>query len=121
MHITVIIGATTNPERYAYLAAERLHRHGVPFVPVGIKQGSVFGQPILDLRKRPPIPEVHTLTLYLSAHNQAEWEDYMLSLRPKRIIFNPGAENPAFALRAAELGIDVEEACTLVMLASGVY
>lgn len=118
---TVIIGATDNPSRYAYLAAENLQARHYEFVPVGIKKGNVLGQPILDLSTRPAIPDVDTVTLYVGPRNQAEWYDYILSLAPKRIIFNPGTENPEFQQMAAAAGLEVTEACTLVMLRTGQY
>ncbi|MEQ9231788.1 MAG: CoA-binding protein [Cyclobacteriaceae bacterium] len=121
MRKTVIIGATPNPTRYAYLAAERLHNHQEEFIPVGIKQGELFGQRILDLRQKPTIKDVDTITLYLNPTNQKEWEDYILSLEPYRIIFNPGTENPPFAERANTKGILTENACTLVLLGTGLY
>lgn len=118
---TVIIGATPNPSRYAYFAADRLTMKNHPIVPVGIKKGMVAGKQILDLREKPVIPDVDTVTLYLNPFNQKEWEDYILSLKPKRIIFNPGTENPDLDRKATEKGIETLEACTLVMLSSGNY
>ena len=121
MRKTVIIGATPNPARYAYMAAERLTNHQEDFVPVGIKKGEVFGREILDLRTLPKIEDVDTVTLYINPTNQQEWEDYILSLKPNRIIFNPGTENPTLAKKAQTQGVETENACTLVMLGSGVY
>ncbi len=118
---TVIIGATPNPSRYAYRAAHMLDHHGHTFIPVGIKKGEVAGKTILDLRQQPPVEEVDTVTLYIGPQNQPEWEDYILSLQPRRIIFNPGTENPPFAKKAARQGIETEEACTLVMLQLGMF
>lgn len=118
---TVIIGATPDPSRYAYLAARMLLEYRHEIVPVSIKTGEVFGQEILDLRKKPLINGVDTVTLYIGTRNQAEWIDYILSLAPKRIIFNPGTENDDFEQRAEALGIEALEACTLVMLRSGQY
>lgn len=118
---TVIIGATPNPARYAYRAAHMLDHHGHTFIPVGIKKGEIAGKTILDLRQKPPIEEVDTVTLYIGPQNQPEWEDYILSLRPRRIIFNPGTENLAFANKATQQGINTEEACTLVMLQLGMF
>lgn len=118
---TVIIGATPNPSRYAFFAAERLSGKNHPIVPVGIKKGMVAGKEILDLREKPIISGVDTVTLYLNPSNQKEWEDYILSLHPKRIIFNPGTENPGLEHKASEKGIETLEACTLVMLSSGTY
>jgi len=118
---TVIIGATPNQARYAYLAAETLTEHGHEIVPVGIRRGELFGQPILDLRQKPDIKEVDTVTLYIGPHRQSEWSDYILSLKPKRIIFNPGTENPEFEKRAVASGAEVVEGCTLVMLRTGQF
>lgn len=118
---TVIIGATTNPSRYAYFAADRLTNAGHEIVPIGIKKGEVFGEEILDIKESPKVEDVDTITLYLGARHQPEYYDYMLSLNPKRIIFNPGTENPELVKLAKEKGIETEYACTLVMLGSGVY
>lgn len=118
---TAILGASTNPTRYAYLAAERLTANNHEIVPIGIKHGEVFGKEILDLRTKPQVENINTITMYIGPQNQAEWEDYILSLHPKRIIFNPGTENPAFARKATEKGIEVENACTLVLLGNGLY
>ena len=118
---TVILGASTNPHRYAYQAAGRLSQKGLSFVPIGIKKGEVFGEPILDLRSKPMIEDVHTITMYMNAVHQNEWIDYILSLKPKRIIFNHGAENVKLENAAKEQGIHVENACTLVMLSLGSY
>ena len=118
---TVIIGATPNPTRYAYMAANRLKKHGHEFVPVGIKKGEVNGEPILDLREKPDVSDVDTVTMYIGPQNQPEWYDYIIGLHPKRIIFNPGTENYEFAKMANQSGIEVEESCTLVMLGVGNY
>ena len=121
MNRTVIIGATPNPNRYAYAAAQRLKNNRFPFVPVGIKKGEVFGEKILDLRQNPIIKDVHTVTMYIGPHNQAEWEDYIISLSPKRVIFNPGTENAEFTKKLLKNHIEAEEACTLVLLGTGTY
>ncbi len=118
---TVIIGATPDRSRYAYLAAQMLQEYGHDFVPVSIKTGEVFGRQILDLRQKPAIDDVDTVTMYIGTRNQAEWMDYILSLKPKRIIFNPGTENDAFAGLAENENIEALEACTLVMLRTGQY
>ena len=119
--ITLVVGATDNPERYAYRAVELLQAKGVPVVPIGIKKGLVFGEEILDLRLKPALGEIHTITLYLGPSNQSEWIDYLIGLGPKRIIFNPGTENPLFFQKAEEAGIEALEACTLVMLTTGQF
>jgi predicted CoA-binding protein len=121
MKKTVIIGASTNPSRYAFLAADRLTRHGHEIVPLGIRPGEVFGQPILDIRKKPALSGVDTVTLYIGPHRQPEWYDYILGLKPARIIFNPGTENYEFEKLAEAAGVEAVEGCTLVMLQSGQF
>ncbi|WP_226389362.1 CoA-binding protein [Penaeicola halotolerans] len=118
---TVIIGASTNPDRYAYKAAHMLKQHKQHFVPVGIKSGEVAGEEIVDLRTKPAISEVDTVTLYLGPQNQPEWESYILSLKPRRVVFNPGTENPSFQKKLTDQGVIAEEACTLVLLSTGQY
>ncbi len=119
--ITLIVGATVNPSRYAYFAASRLAKAGIPFIPIGIKSGEVFGEEIRDLRSKPSLENIHTITLYVGTANQEEWIDYLISLSPKRIIFNPGTENPVFFKKATDQGILALEACTLVMISSGQF
>lgn len=119
--LTLIVGATDNIERYAYRAADLLQAKGVSFIPIGIKKGVVFGKEIIDLRQKPTLAGIHTITLYLGPTNQAEWVDYLISLGPKRIIFNPGTENTEFFSKAKAAGIEVLEACTLVMLTTGQF
>ncbi|UII31599.1 CoA-binding protein [Fulvivirga ulvae] len=121
MKKTAIIGATTNPGRYAYLAARLLTDHGHEIVPIGIKQGEVFDKQILNIKEKPHVEDVDTVTLYIGPQNQPEWYDYILSLKPKRIIFNPGTENYELEKLAHKQGIETEEACTLVMLRVGNY
>ena len=74
-----------------------------------------------DLNKKPKIDEVDTVTMYVNPSRQSEWEDYVLSLNPKRIIFNPGTENPSLQSKAEQQGIETLQACTLVMLNTGQY
>lgn len=118
---TVIIGATPNPARYAFLAATMLQEEGLEFVPVGIKSGSVLGVPIAPIYEKPPIEQVDTVTLYIGPHHQPEHYEYIMSLKPKRVIFNPGTENPEFERILKNAGIEALEACTLVLLRSGQY
>jgi len=116
---TLILGASTNPSRYAYLAAELLSRKSIPFVPVGRGEGEVFTQPIQP--KIPATETIDTVTVYLSEKNQAEWKKAIEDLKPRRVIFNPGAENPTWATQLQEKGIEPIEACTLVMLTTNQY
>ncbi len=118
---TVILGASPNTSRYAYAAARMLRENEVSFVPVGIKKGEVLGEEILNLREKPKIEGVHTLTLYIGPQHQPEWYDYLISLQPERIIFNPGTENPELYDLAKSKGIEVLNACNLVMLSTGQF
>lgn len=119
--LTLIVGATDNPSRYAYAAAQMFHERGMDFIPIGIKKGVVFGREILNLRTKPDLKSIHTITLYIGPANQTEWIDYLISLKPKRIIFNPGTENPEFYDKARLAGIEVLLACNLVMLSTGQF
>lgn len=88
---------------------------------MGIKKGDVFGVTILNIHQKPEVKDVHTVTLYIGPHRQPAWYDYLLSLKPKRIIFNPGTENEDFEKLAEGKGIEVVQGCTLVMLRSNQY
>jgi uncharacterized protein len=118
---TVIIGATTNPSRYAYLAAEMLSEYAHEFVPVGIKSGIVLGKEILSIQSKPVINDVDTITLYIGPQHQSEHYGYLLSLKPKRVIFNPGTENNEFEKILETSGVEALQACTLVLLRSNQY
>src|ERR687884_532255 len=116
---TMVLGASPNPMRYSYLAAVRLSSHKHPVVAIGKREGNIADIPVI--KEHPQLDDVHTITLYLNANNQKQYYDYIMSLHPKRIIFNPGAENPELAKMAAAQGIQAIEACTLVMLSTGQY
>ncbi len=116
---TLVLGASTNPERYSNLAVKRLMAHGHAVIAVGRREGAIGDQ--LVRTQVPPGTIVDTVSVYLNAHNQKAWEQILLDLSPARIIFNPGAENREFAAKAVAKGIDVLEACTLVMLGTGQY
>lgn len=116
---TVVIGASENPARYSNIAVRRLQGYGEDVIAVGLKAGEINGIKILD--GKPAIADVGTVTLYVGPANQPAWYDYILSLKPKRIIFNPGTENPEFEKMTKENGIETVEACTLVMLSVGNY
>ena len=119
MKKTVVLGASENPERYSFIAVTRLNEKQHPVVAVGLKEGKIGDIKILS--GTPHIDNVHTITLYLNLQRQKLFYDYILSLNPKRIIFNPGAENPELEEMAASKGIDVVEGCTLVMLSTGSF
>lgn len=111
---TLVLGATTKPSRYAYMATERLQEHDIAVVPVGIREGAINGEPIL--LGQPEVENIHTVTLYLNPQRQEAYYDYILGLQPKRIIFNPGTENATLSKLAREQGIETVIGCTLVML-----
>ena len=119
MKKTVVLGASTNPARYSHMAVHRLKNSGHEVVPVGIKKGEVAGINIQN--GEPIIADVDTITLYLNPTRQVAYYDYILSLKPKRIIFNPGTENAELMNLAREKNIETEVACTLVMLAANNY
>lgn len=120
MKKTLIIGASSNPERYANKAANLLVAKGHGILQIGIKEGVVAGQEILT--GKPTLNDnIHTVTLYVSAKNQPEWYEYVKGLKPRRVIFNPGTENEDFAQQLQQEGIEPLEACTLVMLTVGIY
>lgn len=113
------MGATPNYARYANKAAHRLVYTGHKIVNIGNRRGEVAGVPI---EKAEEIYEdIHTVTLYLNAKNQVPYYDYILKTHPKRLIFNPGAENSELKKLAEEAGIETVEGCTLVMLATNQY
>jgi uncharacterized protein len=116
---TLVLGASDNPSRYSYLALQRLQQYHHPVVAVGKKHSFVGA---VEIHKEKKLWEnIDTVTLYLNQLHQKEYYDYILSLKPKRIIFNPGAENDELALLASKQGIETKEACTLVMLSTNQY
>jgi len=119
MKKTLIIGASSNQERYSYLAAERLLTHGHEIELIGKRSDVIFNKTIET--QKIPFTDIDTVTLYLSAKFQTEYYDYILSLHPKRVIFNPGTENPELELLLNNNNIQTEEACTLVLLSTGQY
>lgn len=116
---TLILGASTNPERYSYKAAHRLTSAGHPIVNIGLREGEVAGTPIMPAGS--PAEGIHTVTLYIGPRLQPQYYQYILDLKPRRLIFNPGTENPELAAQAREAGIEAVEACTLVMLSTGQF
>ena len=116
---TLVFGASTNPKRYSYLALERLKAYDHEIEAIGGREAEVMD--VFIQKGYPDLEDIHTITMYMGEVRQAEHEDYLLSLKPKRIIFNPGAENKTLYNRAKIQGIEVLEACTLVMLNTGQY
>ena len=116
---TVVLGATTKPEKYAYLAITKLVEKGHSVLAIGQNTGEVAGVKIYT--KQIPLANIDTVTLYLNPKRQVDYYNYIIETKPKRVIFNPGTENPQFYQLLQSNGIKVEVACTLVLLATNQY
>lgn len=116
---TLVLGASDNPDRYSFLAVNRLREKGHPVLAIGRKKTRVADVDIDTAKKS--VEGVDTVSLYLNPANQKEYYDYILSLHPRRIIFNPGAENEELAALARQKNIEPMEACTLVLLSTGQF
>lgn len=119
MKKTLIIGASNNPERYAFKAAERLLAYGHEIELIGLRPDVIFGHKIATEHKN--YKDIDTVTLYIGPQRQPDYFEYILSLHPRRVIFNPGTENIEFEKLLSENNIIAEEACTLVLLGTGQY
>ena len=116
---TVVLGASQNPQRYSHMAVKKLVAFDHPVIAIGKRPGNINGIAILTDQ---PLPgDIDTVTLYMNPANQKPFYDYIIALHPKRIIFNPGTENPELEVLAERKGIATMEACTLVMLSTGQY
>ena len=118
MKATLVLGATPNPDRYAYKATIMLKDYGYDVILYGIKKGEIAGIQIYNIA---PQIEVDTVTMYVGPQNQPPYYDYILSLKPRRVIFNPGTENPEFENLLKQHNIEPVIACTLVMLTTYQY
>jgi predicted CoA-binding protein len=116
---TVVLGASPNPVRFSHKAVKSLLRHDQEVVAVGFREGLIAEQEILV--GMPPIKDVHTVSIYIGSSRQAEYYDYIISLKPKRVIFNPGTINPEFMGRLNREGIEPVAECMLVLLNDGDY
>ncbi|TAE51379.1 MAG: CoA-binding protein [Bacteroidetes bacterium] len=122
MKPTLILGASPQPDRYAFLAAEMLKSYGHEVFAFGRRKGETgAGLPILINQSEVPDNQIDTITLYMNAEVQKSYYPWIFQLNPKRVIFNPGAENPELAKMLRERNIEPLEACTLVMLRSRIY
>jgi len=117
--LTLVLGASENPERYSYRAAQMLKQFGHPVWLTGRRTGHQDDTPIHTYF--PETGSVDTLTLYVGPAHQADFSIEVEKLMPRRVIFNPGTENPEWQLHLQALGIEVEAACTLVLLSTGQY
>lgn len=116
---TLVLGASTNPERYSYQVVQRLIAAQIPVVPMGVKEGSIGGISIVP--PLAPQTDIHTVSLYLAPKRQEAFFNFIIQLQPKRVLFNPGTENPVFAQKLNNEGIAWENACNLVLLSTNQY
>ncbi len=116
---TLVLGASANPNRYSYLAIQQLIVNKQKIKAIGRKEGEVNGVKINTTKKI--FKDIHTITLYLNKINQVEFYDYILDLKPKRVLFNPGTENVELEIVLSENNISFERACTLVLLGIDEY
>ena len=116
---TLVLGATTKPERYAFKAINMLVDKGHSVLAVGQNAGEVAGIKIQT--KAIPLKNIDTVTLYINPVRQREYYNYIVDTKPKRVIFNPGTENPEFYQLLKLNDIKVEIACTLVLLSTNQY
>ncbi|MBP6431921.1 MAG: CoA-binding protein [Ferruginibacter sp.] len=116
---TLVIGASTNTERYSYLAINKLLLYKHEVVAIGLKQGKI--QSVAIETELIPFENIDTITLYINPTHQKKFYEYILALKPKRVIFNPGTENEAFNTILQQNGIITNNACTLVMLSTYSY
>jgi hypothetical protein len=117
--LTLVIGASEKPERFSNKAIRRLRRYGHAVEAIGLRPGEVDG--VVFKTGFPELKGIDTVTLYVGPARQPQYYDYLLGLKPKRIVFNPGTENPEFYEKAKALGIEPVESCTLVMLDSDLF
>ena len=115
----MVLGASLNPERFSYMAVRKLKYGNIPVVAVGLREGEISG-----VRIEKPFPrfeDIHTVTVYIGTKNLPAYYDYILGLKPKRVIFNPGTESPEFAETLKNAGVEVVNACTLIMISNNLY
>jgi predicted CoA-binding protein len=115
----LVIGASNNPDRYAYKAIEMLLNYNHQPIPFSKKKAEVCGLVIENEWKS--WEDVHTITLYINPELQKAYYQDIIALKPKRVIFNPGTENHEFEMLLSENEIEAIEACTLVMLSTGQF
>ncbi|MEO1011538.1 MAG: CoA-binding protein [Bacteroidota bacterium] len=119
MKKTLVVGVSLKLNRYSNLAVRRLVEHNITTEAFGLKTGEVSGVQVKTNFN--DFQDIHTITLYIGKKHQSEYYAKILKLRPERVIFNPGTENPDFYNKLTSNGIHVEESCTLVLLATGQF
>lgn len=119
MKKNLVIGASENPQRYSNMAVRSLQKHGHNVLAIGAREGIIGDVKIVT--EKLPFEDIDTVTMYLGPNNQSSYFDYIIGLKPKRVIFNPGTENPLFIQQLENSGIEAIEACTLVLLSTGQF
>ena len=117
--LTAVLGSSVKPERFSNKAINKLREYGHPVHALGLKEGVVADVQIQT--GMPKLEGIHTVSMYLGPQNQESYLDYIVGLKPQRVVFNPGTENPKFRRKLKEEGIEVVEYCTLVMLDNEMY
>ena len=116
---TLIIGASTNKDRYSYKAIQRLRKLNFDVCALGLYKGEIMD---VKIRTQPlNFKNIHTVSIYLRYQNQFQYLNYLISLNPKRVIFNPGSENEVLMNKLKEKKIRCENSCTLVLLSTNQY
>jgi predicted CoA-binding protein len=118
-NVTLVLGASANPNRYSNIAIKRLLDKNLFVKALGIKKGKVVTIKIDD--EKQDYKNIDTVTLYLNPKRQEEYYNYIIGLKPRRVIFNPGTENEEFVKLLEENNIEPLVACTLVMLSINEY
>lgn len=116
---TLVVGASENPSRMSHRAVQELVANGFPVLATGVRPGYIGTIPISE--SLPKDQDIDTITLYIRPEIQGEMLEELLELKPRRIIFNPGTENPVLEKLARARGISTENACTLVLLSLDQY
>ena len=119
MKKTLVLGASLNPVRYSNMAINRLVNNKFDVVAIGLREGHVAGVEISKVQQL--FDDIDSVTLYLNPQRQKEYYTYIVSLNPRRVIFNPGTENPELYQLLHENNIESEVACTLVLLGTNQY
>lgn len=116
---TLVLGASLNESRFSNICIHTLTENKIPTIAIGLREGEVSG-----IRIQTGLPElkgIHTVTLYLGPQNQTQYYDYIINLKPQRIIFNPGTWNPELVSLARDHQIEIVNNCTLMMISGGYY
>ncbi len=116
---TLVLGATDNPDRYSCKAVKALLRNDYEVVPVGLRAGTIKETEILT--GMPQVENVDTVLIYMGIKKQKDYYEYIQNLKPRRVVFNPGAENPELQDLLKDQGIEIVKDCALIMINTDAY